>query len=76
MTKKRLTVRLDRRAGEHFHCTLFASGASAGKLCLREEEFEDLVAAFGRSKDNEDPEFEDLAREVGLGRTCAREGGT
>ena len=67
-------MRLERRVGEHFHCTLFANGASAGKLCLRKEEFEELVAACGWSPDNDDPEFEELAREAGLGTTCVREG--
>lgn len=72
--KRSLAVRLDQRVGEHFHCTLFANGSSAGKLCLRREEFEELVAACGWSKDNDDPEFEALAREVGLGRECVRKG--
>lgn len=73
MSNRLLRVRLDRRAGDHFHCTLFASGSHAGRLCLRKEEFEELVAAFGWSPDNEDPEFEELARQVGLGNTCVRE---
>lgn len=73
MTKGLLKVRLDSRLGEHFHCTLFAGGASAGKLCLRKEELLELVAAVGWSRDNDDPEFEELARQVGLGSICVRE---
>ena len=72
MKKRTLVVRLDARVGDHFHCTVFANGASAGKLCLREREFEELVAVLGWSPDNDDPEFAELAREIGLGQSCMR----
>lgn len=68
-----LRVRLDKKIGDHYHVTLFAGGAGCGKLCLRKDEVAELVAAHGWSADNEAPEFEEIARAVGLGETCVRE---
>jgi hypothetical protein len=69
----KLTLRLDARVGEHFHCTFFASGAVAGKLCLREPEYQELLGCVTASPDNADPEFAELARIAGIGRSCTRE---
>lgn len=72
-TRSRLTLRLDARVGGHFHCTFFANGTAAGKLCLREAEYTELLRCVETSPDNADPEFAELAKIAGLGRSCTRE---
>ena len=50
----RFTVRVDARAGDHFHCTFFANGAKAGRLCLRQAEYQELAHRFEASIDPPD----------------------
>jgi hypothetical protein len=48
MSDKRMTfnLRIDSQNSEHVHFTLFANGASCGRLCMRVREYQRLCAVL------------------------------